>query len=617
MLLVCYLAFFAALGRSSLWRSQEGRVVRIAGQMLRSGDWIVPRTDEFRPATGKPALYGWLVAGLGKLRGLDETTARTPSAVAAALVVLLVYGWGTSVMGVRGGLVSALMLATSLRFVVLARLARVDMVLTLWVTLSYLFFYLGYREVRRSQRCGLQSPPVPRRSKRSGPLDLRPPGLWFLLTYLALALGMLTKGPVGVILPVLGIGALLLFRRELRVLGEMELLRGGLLFLGLAAPWYVAVGVRTEGEFLVRFFGYQNLGRFFGLAIGSDQVRVGEPWWHYGPHFALATAPWVGLALCALLWQVSARALPPAPSPERRGARAQTTSALACSWSVTGLIFFSIAKGKRADYLLPLLPAVALLVGAFWVSVYRASARTPVRRGEGQGGWGTPTLARASAVLQGALLVGVALCVLTVGVLAPLSERWARGIETLLFHRNPYAFRAAVEACGRHLAGGLLLVIGLLATAWIWFRRRSEGGTWVAFSVTVGLVLAFLALHRASVLPALEQFDREREVASHIGRLLPPGQSLALLGVSAHSLLFYLDHPTEPPEAVTLPALARAAESPEPFFVLTSPEHYDNLPPELRDQLQCIYRSPSPARHLFLLIANSAARSHLRVDVGQ
>jgi len=155
LVLVCWLTYFVGLGQSSLWRAQEGRIGVVARHMGTSGDWILPEAEKGKVCTGKPVLYHWVVALLGAARGFDEVTVRAPSAVASVLIVLLVYGWASGFQSRGGALVSALVLATGLKFIVMARMARVDMLLTLWVTVSYLCFYLGYRRRgRRRRRAG-------------------------------------------------------------------------------------------------------------------------------------------------------------------------------------------------------------------------------------------------------------------------------------------------------------------------------------------------------------------------------------------------------------------------------------------------------------------------------
>ena len=577
ILLVCWVACFLELGQSSLWHSQEGRVARIARHMVRSGNWVLPEFEEGKLAGGKPVLYHWLVALVGVSRGFDEATVRAPSAVASLLTVLLVYVWVSGFAGRWSALVSALVLATSVRFVALARMARVDMLLTLWVSVSYLCFYLGYTRTGERRR-------------------------WFLLMYVALALAMMTKGPVGVALPVVGVLAFLVVRWELRLLKELELLRGALMFLVIAAPWYVAAGLLTEGEFLVKFFGSQNLSRFLGIQVAGLPVRGGEPWWFYVPHLALALLPWTFLAVCALLWQLwpGLRGAGSTESANQRGRgigevedlpNGGPARTLACCWFLAGVVLLSLSRGKRPDYVLPLLPGLALLIGGFWESAYGERRETSGRLG------------RATGVLQALLLGVAAVLVLSLAVLSPLSDWWSRTLEGLLFRRDPVTFRAVVNAFGGHLVVGILVFVGAAVTAWVWLGSGSPKRARLAVALTVVVALAAQFLHRRAVVPVLEERRGWWSVAAEMEPLIPPGRVLTLHAVPPHSLLFYLDRPTATLSAGDVGSLAAVAARRQPFHCLTSAQMLGRLPPHVRESLDVLYRSPATGQPRYVLIS--------------
>lgn len=558
VLVVTWLACFVGLGRSSLWRSQEGRVARIARHMVVSGNWVVPEVETGKVAEGKPVLYHWLAALTGLVRGFDEVTVRAPAAVSALLTVVLVWGWAWGLVPGWGALVSALTLVTSAMFVSLARTARVDMLLTLWVTLTYLCFYLGYERPEARRR-------------------------WFLLMYVALGLGMMTKGLVAVGLPVVGIVTFLLLRRELRLLKDLEWLRGGALFLAVAAPWYVAVSVATRGRFLVDFLGYQNLSRFLGVHVGAFPVRRGEPWWFYGPYLLLATMPWTALALGGLFWQVGCRRKPDQPA-----------RTLAGCWFVAGLVLLSISRGKRPDYLLPLLPALALLTGTFWQWAWEGEGRESRMGG-------------AVARLQGGLLVIVALFVAALAVAAPLSGWWRGRLEEVLFFRNPTDFRSAVEAFGGQLGLVVAVCLGAAVAGWFWLARRWRKRGWLAVVLTAAVALGAEAVYRGTVVPVLDRRYGQRALAAEMARLLPPGAPLTVFAARPHSLLFYLDHPTRTLRATALEDLEAQAAGPAPFYCLTSRRVFDRLPAELRRRLHILYPNSENPSEPYLLLSNQPA----------
>ena len=561
VLAVAWVAFFVELGRSSLWLSQEGRIGRIARHMATSGNWLLPEVESGRLAEGKPVLYHWLVALVGLARGFDEVTVRAPAALSAVLTVVVVWGWASGFVPGWGALVAALTLSTSVMFVSLARIAHVDMLLTLWVTLAYLCFYLGYRQPEGRRR-------------------------WFLLMYAALGLGMMTKGPIAVALPAVGIATFLVVRRELGLLRQLEWLRGGAVFLAIAGPWYLAVSLATRGQFLVEFLGWQNLSRFLGVRVGAFTVRRGEPWWFYGPYLLLATTPWTALAFGGLAWQLGRYRRPDHPA-----------RTLAGCWFVAGLVLLSISRGKRPDYLLPLLPALALLTGAFW------QWGQQVGRGRGSRLWG------AVAGLQGLLLVVLAAFVVALAVAAPLSGWWRGHLEQTLFRRNPADFRAVAEAFRRALGAALLVSAGAGVTAWAWLSRRRPERAWVAVLLTVALGLAAQAVYRRTVVPVFERrFEQRygsRVLAAELQRLLPPGETLTVFASRPHSLLFYLDRPTSTLPATALEDLKTRAAQPTPLYGLMSRKVFDRLPADLRSRLRILYPGPGVApQEPYLLVSN-------------
>ena len=575
--LVSYLTFFTHLGDASLWYSQEGRVVRIAQHMFQSGDWITPAQQGDVLEAGKPVLYHWLVALLGWMRGFDEVAARAPSAGAGLGVAILLYLWVRRLSDDRAGLVAALVFVTSVQVTSLARCAHVDMLLTMWIVLSYYFFFLGYQEDGRRR-------------------------WWFLLAYAALALAVMTKGPVGLALVTVGVGTFLLARGKLRLLRRMALLPGALIFLALAAPWYVAVGVKTHGDFLVRFFVEQNFARFFTVRTGSLHPSKPDPWWFYGPQLLLATLPWTPLLFGALVDRASTLWKRREPS-----ARDEAT-ALATAWFAAGLFLLSLSRGKRADFVLPLLPSLALLGGCFW---HRAFSR----KGKGSARCGSIV-----AVAQAVLLVVAAGLVLSLTVLSPLSQWWETKVMQphFFFFDEPALFSSLMESLRHFVPVGLGATAALALAAELWLTLalrprppvgpvcRHVGGATVAF--TVGLVLACQWFYQQAVIPVLDGWFGFRTVAAEVNRVVPPGQAVTPFGDCPHSLLFYLNHPVQ--RLRSNETLATAVEEPAPLYCMLPLQTYLALPVALRRELQPLYQSPPKVRQPFVLAANGPARTH-------
>jgi 4-amino-4-deoxy-L-arabinose transferase-like glycosyltransferase len=331
LLVACYCLFFHHLGQRDLWSSHEARAGMDAQSLMEGGSWGMPHLFDGQPELQKPPLYYWLVALIGRIYGgVDSWVVRLPSAVAALGCVLALVG-GIGVLRRRrgAGFAAAAILATAVHFVWLARIARIDMPLTLTVTISAGSFYLARR---RSH-------------------DGRPNRLLLAVGYLAMVPGLLLKGPIGAVLPAaivlahLGLEGDLRARRIVTAIRSLGLAWGVPLVLTLALPWFLWAHAATSGEFTRVFFWHHNFGR----GLGGTGLRA-NPWWFYLPQFAGDFFPWSVL-------------LVPAAWGSRHWLRRDPDARFGLAWFGAVVLLLSLARFKRADYLLPAYPGAALFLG--------------------------------------------------------------------------------------------------------------------------------------------------------------------------------------------------------------------------------------------------------------
>jgi len=334
--LAIYLLFFHRLADRDLWSSHEARAAMDAQTILDDGDWGIPHLYDGRPELQKPPLYYWLVAALGWLRGgaVDAWAVRLPAAGAATLCMLLVgIGLVAGCKRSTVGIMAAAVLATALHFTWLARIGRIDMPLTLSVTLAMGGLYLARGRPRRTR--------------------------WPLLAlaYLAIAAGVLLKGPIGIVLPAAVISLHLMFEPGLSwkgrwsawtaALAELGVWWGVPLVAALVLPWFVWANYATGGDFFRVFLWHHNIERGFG----GSSLRA-NPWWFYLPQFAGDFLPWSLLLPPAIWWSC------------RRGLlRTDAEARFGLLWFVSVLLMLSCSRFKRADYLLPAYPGAAVFLG--------------------------------------------------------------------------------------------------------------------------------------------------------------------------------------------------------------------------------------------------------------
>ncbi len=334
LILTALFIFFFRLGGRGFENKDTIWYVEIAWEMLRSGDWIVPRFNTVI-FTEKPILFIWAVAGFSWAAGaITPFFSRLPSALAALGCTFLTAWLGKTLFNRRAGLLAGFILCTAYAFAWEARACMVDMLFTFFVTLSLCFLHRGFSE----------------EGARKGP---------FVLAYAAMGLAALTKGPLGIILPAIVCLAFLAVDRKLGLLRSMMIPWGILIVIGIQVAWYVPYLVRIGPDgrrFFYEMYVYkENLLRF---TSGFDHY---EPFWFYGPELLSHFLPWSPfLILCIFAPRMTSGIGTPR---DRR---------FPAAWFLSILAFLTISSGKHSRYALPLYPAAALLVADFWDRVFDA-----------------------------------------------------------------------------------------------------------------------------------------------------------------------------------------------------------------------------------------------------
>lgn len=355
VVLVCGLAFFWHLGSIGLIDETEPLFAEASRQMIVRNDWITPFfNDETR--FDKPALVYWFQAIGYLIIGVNEWAVRIPSAVAAMATIGLSFytlQWyflkrdaleGVTLPTRRWFIPSlvAAMMALNTSMLVWGRTGVSDMLLTGCIASSLLCFFLGYAKQQEGEASGG----------------------WYFAFYVLVAGAILTKGPIGIVLPGLVIAAFLFYLGNFfEVLREIRLIPGLLIIFGLSAPWYMLV-IWRNNDYIDSFFGYHNVERFTDVVNGHQ-----APWFFYFLVVLLGFAPYSVYLLSAMLnlkfWK---------RENWRHKPRVEQLSLFAFMWFLCVFGFFTIAVTKLPSYVLPLMPASAILVGILWADVLTLSA---------------------------------------------------------------------------------------------------------------------------------------------------------------------------------------------------------------------------------------------------
>jgi 4-amino-4-deoxy-L-arabinose transferase-like glycosyltransferase len=320
IIVASYLFFFYHLGSYSLKEPDEGRYAEIPREMVETGDYVVPHLNYVRYFE-KPPLFYWMTALSYRVFGINEWSFRIPNAVAALLGVVVTYLFAARWFGGKTALISALILMSSFGYFAMAHIVTIDMLFAVLLFISLLCFYEFYRSGKP---------------------------LFLYLFFTALALAILAKGPVAAILLGTNILLFLFTEKRLSFLKEMVSVKGLLLFSTIAAPWFILISIQ-EKEFFQFFFIDQHLLRF----LTTKHKRSG-PLYYFLPVLVGGLFPWsVFLPRAVIqLWRVK-------------------ELKLFFIWSAVVFVFFSVSGSKLPAYILPVFPAVSLILGSLFETGWR------------------------------------------------------------------------------------------------------------------------------------------------------------------------------------------------------------------------------------------------------
>lgn len=490
---VCWLAFFHGLGDLGLMDKTEALFVEVGHQMLESGDWVTPvwnGTTFF----DYPVWGYWMVALSFKVFGVTAFAARLPVAVAASVVVLATFAllWRLAPLELAErerlgcGLLGASVLATTPAWIGWARSSTTDMFLSSAITLAL----YGFALVELAPRLERERP-------WEGPLGR-------IVMALFAGIAVLAKGPVGLLLPGLVIVVFLALRGGLsRWLRPAPLLAMALLFLGVTAPWYAAAAKVNGMAFIGGFLGFSNLQRFTTVLYSHP----GPPWF-YLPWVLILVLPWslfLPLAIARTrFWNVASW---------RQASGSEALPQFLLVWLVVIVAFFSAAATKLPGYVLPAMPAAALLAAQLF---------------------GPAGLARRGWPLQ---LSGAAdaLVLSLAAVAAALAPGWVATDPAYP------GFAAALRSSGLPLALCLVLAAAALVSWALLVRGRSQ-------QLWLPNLVGFLALLAFVVGPLAPLLDRERqrplrELQTLAGRQTRLAEPLWVIGYMRYSTVFYANRP--------------------------------------------------------------------------
>ncbi|NWG01485.1 MAG: glycosyltransferase family 39 protein [Syntrophaceae bacterium] len=479
----CLVIYFINLGQWDLWNPDEPRYAEVSREMVQGGDWILMHYNG-NVYSDKPPLFFWLIAFSSFLwQGFTSFSIRFPSAFFGTLTVLLTFLIGKNLDGHRTGFLGGLILTTGVEFTYLSTRANIDTTLTFFTTASLFCFFQWHRN-RSSYSASLAPGKMSFTPQRlsdgikavmgSSTGHGNSKNLLIYGFYVAMGFATLTKGPVGFILPLLISIVYLMFQKDWKGIKEMRLLTGMFLFSGIVLCWYLPAIWKGGRTYLDQTLFLHSLNRF------SNGWAKGQPIYYYLYDFPTGFFPWIVFLPSAFVYAYSIK-----PIEKRRSFFFLTI------WFVVIFVFFSLSKGKRGIYLLPLFPAASLLVGKL-LQDFISSQMDHFRQG-----W---------IIFPIYLLLGV---MLVAGGVLP----WLVSLKfpSFMFYSFPLAFL---------LVGGSLVMF-------LSYRFKKVG---VMFLLLFGILAAMYFYTGRAIFPLINEHKSARFISKEVSSRIQPGEKLAVYG---------------------------------------------------------------------------------------
>ncbi len=436
--ILCYFLFFFNLGGYSLFDMDEPRYAEAAREMLESGNWITPYFN-YELRFDKPVFFYWLIALAYKWFGVSEFSARFFSAVNASFSAFMLLFVGARLGKLRLGLASAIIFATALEVVGLARMSVTDMTLATYMAGSTLALLMVVKESPK----------------------------WWLVAALFSGLAILTKGPVGIVLPgsVLVLYTLLTGQFKTTFLNRWFPL-ALVVCAAIAIPWYV-LAYLENGQIFVDALFKHNVSRFGGVVSGHD-----FPVYFFVPVLLIGFMPWTAFLPGSILfwaqnWFKKPFSLGSFREQIQQGGVTQQVALFSLVWVSFIFIFFTMSQTKLLTYILPLFPGLGLWLGAAFEALHEREVTAEAERLKRH--W-----------------------IISAGILAVLV-----GIAGVVFSYSPTTF---LPREAKHLSDSLpafaptaCLAIGVAFAAWL-LSQRQYFQALVLKGVTMAMVVAMAVM---------------------------------------------------------------------------------------------------------------------------
>lgn len=512
ILIFSFFLFIYGNGSISLFDVDEVSFAQAAREMMERGDYIVPTfNNQYR--FDKPVFFYWLLIASYKIFGINEFSARFPSVISALLLLFIQYLFMKRFADPEVSIISIVMLITNLEFFIVAKAAITDMLLCLF---TYIILYSFFTALHTEGKWR---------------------NIFIYLAFISASLAVLTKGPVGIVLPSIVISSYLIINGELkRFLKTFPIFTALLIFLIIVIPWYIAIHLKTGGKFTEVFFLKHNIQRYTKPISGHA-----GPFYYYFLVIILGFFPWSIILFPSIisslnnLWNNNTRL-------------SFNLDLFMLIIIATYIIFFSFAKTKLPHYILPIFPAMATICSE-WIGQRKKKPRVTS--------------------------ISLYIMAITLGLIF---------YSIFIINRNP-------SIIGEHLANTIseyriqkayiFLIFSILfflsfITAGYLFSKNKKMTAFIVLSTTMIIFQVSSIKVLAPQIENLIQGDKLR-IAKACRIILKPEDQLYIYRDNLPSILYYSGHSYTWITSSGFDIIKEKVSSGEPFFLITSKKNMKNL----------------------------------------
>jgi len=468
LLLVLALVVFVGLGNRPYAVPSEARYIEIPRQMAETGDWVTPRLNGIKYFE-KPPLFYWVQAAQIEVFGLGEFSGRFWTALLTIAISLISYATTRAIYGRLEGIFCALILGTSVLGFACSRIVLLDVPVTLFLISSLFAFMAAVR--------------IPSCHKRD---------LLLLTMYVCAALATLTKGLIGILIPAMVIGSWIAITGQWKLLLNVRLIPGLLLFLLIVVPWHILAGNETP-----EFYNFYLIHEHFERFLTKQHGRY-HPAWFFIPVLLVGLLPWT-----AFLYQAS-RAEFRHTWKERRS---DTTNLFLLLWILLPFTFFSLSDSKLIPYILPIFPPIAIIIARFLATAWR-QGNAPFYRA---GLWGF------------VVILGLLACAYP--VLLVIGEPASKIFKTIPTEAMLLSVLFAIQA----------LTLGILTV------RQAAAHTTIKLLFAFTMIMLMSINHAAPNASTRSALDSAKPFAQYLKPILKEGDEVAVLNHYYQDLPVYLE----------------------------------------------------------------------------